>query len=218
VVHPWWDARFFGPLLQVRAPWKEIGVDDGAGAWRAALSCQNVRYVVFYKQGLDEQQQGTLALQQELFGGVAPAYEDAMLRAYGPLDEPPREPYWTAAPDEWFATDSNEVGINYRWMKGDHGALLVYPCGQREVLLRFNAYSFAQPRTLEVSLNGQPTGSFALPQETVAPIEVPLTLRDSENRIELRSLEPAISPAARGFSNDERMISVNLSNVAVVPR
>ncbi|MDQ5853183.1 MAG: hypothetical protein M3380_14155, partial [Chloroflexota bacterium] len=96
--------------------------------------------------------------------------------------------------------------------------LLVYPCGHTDVVLRFTAYGFARPRTLEIRANGQFVRTVALPQETLVPVEVPLSLRDGENRVELRSVEPLVSPAAAGFANDPRLLSINLSGVSIRPR
>jgi hypothetical protein len=83
--------------------------------------------------------------------------------------------------------------------------------------MRFTAFGYAQPRTLEIRLNGELVQTVALPQETLVPVEIPFTLRNGENRIELRSVEPAVSPSQRGAANDDRRLSVNVSDVSFRP-
>jgi hypothetical protein len=219
-IHPWWEARFFAPLLQAKAPWKDIGADESPAAARAALACQNIRYVVFYKHPTLEARSKppeSEALQAGLFDGIAPAYDGDDLRAYGPLTESSREPFWT--PDtRWNGPETSANGTTFRWLKDDAGSLMVYPCGQTDVTLHFNVFSFARARTVEVSLNGQPIGSVQLDQDQLKSVDLPLTLRPGENTIELRPSVPGIVPAAEGISQDVRRLSIHLSGVSILPR
>jgi hypothetical protein len=218
--HPWNEERFFGPLMQDVPPWPEIGVDNSDRAWRGALSCKNVRYVVFYKQELSEQErEAAAALEQTIFPGVAPAFEDATLRAYGPLADAPFEPYWTPVWDEWREPEVSAQGTPFRWIGPDGGSMLLYPCGFREVDMRFNAFSFGTARTLEVSLNGEVIGSFDLGANELRPIALPLTLNEGENVLLLRSVQPSTSPAELGLdAGDPRPLSFHISSVALTPR
>lgn len=54
----------------------------------------------------------------------------------------------------------------------------------------------------------------AMPATSAMPVEVPMTLRDGENRIELRSVEPA-TPAG---PSDPRALSIAVFAVALQPR
>lgn len=217
-LHEWWDARIFGPLIQHKAPLTDVGADESVEAWRAALACQNVRYVVFYKQDLDRtQREGIAALERGFFGGLAPAYEDDILRAYGPLEGASREPYWTPGHD-WYEPEPAGDGSVFRWIKGDRGTLLIYPCGQRDVTLSFEAAAFAQPRTLEVSVDGRPAGSYPAVPSLFSRIEIPLTLGEGETRVELRSVEPPASPESLGSAGDQRLLSLHFSRIAILPR
>jgi hypothetical protein len=218
--HPWSEARIFGPLLQDRAPWPEIADDNGPRAWRGALACQNVRYVIFYKQELsDEEQQAAQAIEAAMFPDQTPMYEDAVLKAYGPLRDQPYEPYWTPIWDEWHAPEVSAEGTPFRWLGGQTGGMAVYPCGFERALLRFNAFSFGADRTLDITLNGDALGSFPIGQNQLQTIEVPITLQAGENRIELRSREPAASPAALGLdASDPRPLAFHISHVSMLPR
>ncbi|MEM8534748.1 MAG: hypothetical protein AAGF95_28160 [Chloroflexota bacterium] len=218
-LHPWWDGRFFGPLLRSREAEPEIGVDNSREAWRSALACQNVRYVTFYKEGItQDDREGIETLREQLFADIEPLYEDETLWAYGPLQQTTSEPYWTPDPDEWYEAETNEQGTVFRWIEGDTGSLLAYPCGPNNVLLSLNLVSFAQSRTLDVRLNGELVAQHTLEEDLLTPIEVPLELADGENHIELHSAEPATSPESLGFVGDTRMLSFMVSQVALVPR
>jgi hypothetical protein len=138
-----------------------------------------------------------------------------MLRAYAIAREHPQQPYWTLDPDEWYTPDRNAEGVRYRWTVGNRGSLLIYPCGQRHAQVSFNLFSLDQPRTIHMRLNGQPFGTFQVPQAAVRRVVLQVPLVAGENRLELRSDEAPIAPSAYGFANDERLIGFNVSQVAV---
>lgn len=217
--HPWLDARFFGPLLHGAPPVPDIGADESVAAWHAALACQKVRYVVFYKNIADRKRlEQSRQLEATLFDGTIPVYEDRFLRAYGPVAGTAKEAYWTPLAEEWYDPESSPDGATFRWLNGDHGTLLAYPCGARSVMLRFEAYSFARPRTLEIRIDGRLVRTIDLPAEMEHAYEVPLELRDGENHISFRSVQPATLPADRGFANDTRSISIMFTQVSLQQR
>jgi hypothetical protein len=218
-LHDWRKYRFFGALIEARPPVKDIGADESPNAARAALICQGVRYVVFYKQNLDARTLDASGdLQKALFADSPPAYEDDILRAYRPAATPTGEAFWSPARD-WYNPEVAPEDTVFRWIKGDTGTLQIYPCGASEVTLRFNVSPFAQARTLQVRQNGAELGSFALPKDTLTSIEVPLSLQPGENQIVLHSVEPAISPEeALGSTGDQRPLSLQISYVSVMPR
>ena len=212
-LHDWRHDRFFGALIDSTPPVKDIGADESPNAARAALACQNVRYVVFYKQNLDPRQSDArVALQDTLFANVAPVYEDDILRAYQPIATPTGEPFWTPARD-WYEPEVSAAGTVFRWLKGDTGTLRVYPCGATEIMLRFNVTPMSQARILQVRLNGGDQESFPLTQDTLTSLEIRLTLQPGENKIEFHSAEPPTSP-----EGDPRMLSLQFSNLSILPR
>jgi hypothetical protein len=215
--HPWGRARFFGTLLRLNDSWRDVGQDDSASAVRSALRCQGVEYVIIYKQHVPPEYVPIVQkLEERLFDGIAPVHEDAMLRAYAVTNEQPAVPYWTLHPDEWYPPDTNEQGIRYRWTVGNHGSMLVYPCGQERAQLSFDIFSLDQPRTVQIELNGEPFGVLQVPRASVRHIVLHMPLQAGENRLELRSLEPPVAPAAYGFENDDRLIGFNLSQISVL--
>jgi hypothetical protein len=223
--HPWDNARFFDALLEVDPDLLAgVGRGDDPATVRAALRCQGVRYVVVYKREMDwvDEPDNLLALEARLFAGVSPTYEDSLLRAYELAEPPPHTLYWTLAPAEWYDGQTNEQGVMYRWAQGEAGSLLLYPCRQpqapRQAVVQFDIFGIATPRTIEASLNGVPLGSFGIPAERVRQVRLLLPLHAGENRLTLRSAEPAIAPGSLGYEDDTRRISFNLSQVWAAAR
>jgi hypothetical protein len=89
------------------------------------------------------------------------------------------------------------------------------------VLLSFDIFSYERPRTVEVLLDGEPLGRFDLPLGWVRRVALPLPLHDGENRLTLRSVEPA--DMTRALAEDGSIdpevppypISLNVSQVSV---
>lgn len=211
--HPWRRARFFGSLLRVMPGWEDVGQDNSASAVRSALSCQGVRYVVFYQQEVGEATRGRITrLERQLFGAIPPAYSDDSMHVYTVQNERPDEPYWTLAPREWGEVeDIGATGVPGRWAAGKAGSLLMYPCGQRQVLIELDIFGYGQARTIEVVQGEQVIARFALPLGWVRRMRLPVTLQPGANRLGLRSVEPAL-PAP---TDPERLLSFNVSRVVV---
>jgi len=209
--HPWSKARIWGPLVDLAPVAADVGADESPAGWRAALASQGVRYVVFYKQGPDaERQARTQELEQAYFAGVRPVYEDAMLRAFGPLAATP-ELFWTIDSDGWYDVETNPDGLHYRWMRDGQGSLLVYPRQATNATLRLDALGYARQRHIEVYVDGRLADTIELPQAALTPVEVPLSLAAGENRVTLRSVEPPVTPSAQ----DNRGLSLMIANVSI---
>jgi hypothetical protein len=223
--HPWRGARFFDSLVRVDPGWQDVGGDNSAALVRSQIRCQGVRYVVFYQQEVGGATRRRIdQLERELFGGVSPSYEDAIMRVYEVQNNHPEQPYWTLAPREWHEAEGiPELDVVSRWSASDSAGLLVYPCAeqqQQHALVQFDIFSYGQDRTLELVVNGTPAGSFDVPLGWVRQVRLVVPLQAGENRIELRSREPAATlvnePATAGEAPTRRAVSFNLSQVSVV--
>jgi hypothetical protein len=219
--HPLDDARFFGPLLDVDPDMGDVGSDDSPRAARSALRCQDVRYVLFYKQERfrAEDPDDPLEIEQRLFAGIEPVYDDALLRVYEAVNQQPQVPYWTLSPGEWYDGQTNEQGTIYRWAEGQQGALLIYPCRQQEqpqrAVVHMNMFGFAASRSVSIGMDDRSAAEVDLPPDTVRRVSLLVPLHAGENRLLLRSQEPARPAAAQGYEDDERLLSFNLSQVSV---
>jgi hypothetical protein len=205
-----------------------VGSDNSATAVHSAIRCQGVRYVVVYKQEVGEVTRHRIdRLERDLFADVAPTYEDAIMRVYEVQNERPDQPYWTLAPREWYEPEElPELGTTSRWATDEDAGLLVYPCADTQgtppaVRLQFDVFSYGEPRTLDVWLNGEPVGSIAVPLGWVRRVALVLPLHAGENRIEFRSRQPAVVPptaieeARADPQAAPRTISFNFSRVSV---
>jgi hypothetical protein len=218
--HPWRGARFFDALVRVDPGWQDVGTANSAAAVRAAIRCQGVRYVIVYRREVGEVTRRRIdTLERDLFAGVAPVYEDAIMRVYEVHNTRPDEPYWTLAPREWYAAETlPELDVTGRWSVGAGGGLLIYPCHeqpQQQALVTFEVFGYGVPRTVEVLRNGEVLGSVAVPLGWVREVRLALPLHPGENRIELRSREPATLTGPPGAAGS-RPVSFNVSRVEVV--
>lgn len=77
--------------------------------------------------------------------------------------------------------------------------------------LRFDAVSFGGPRRLEVLLDGQSLGQWRVTD--TQRFDIPLTLTVGHHAIELRALDPPISPASIGLAaQDTRPLAFAITN------
>lgn len=225
--HPWQSGRFFRPLLQLDPDWTDVGMGDTPAAARQALRCQGVRHVVFYQQHgrTLEDPQAPARLEADLFGGIAPTYADAMLRAYTlPLSET-TQPYWTLASGEWYNPQQNEQGTPYRWARGDQGRLHIYPCVQAAsstahgmlVAAQFDLYGVAGERQVALSWNGAPLGVVPVAERELRRVHLLLPVQAGENTLLLADQVAPVVPVTLGFTDDERLLSFNISQVLITP-
>lgn len=208
--HPWLEARVFGPLIGEYPPTIDIEADPSPAGWRSELACQNVRYVVLYKDQLSPEQQAIAdTLQQAYFADQAPVYEDETLRAYGPI-EPTGSVFWTLDDDEWNGLETTPDSLRYRWI-ADGSGIVAYPCGGAAATLRFDTLSYAQQRHLQIVVNGSVAHTIRVEADTLTPIAVPIDLTAGPNRIAFRSVEPATSPGA----SDPRQLSFFVARLSI---
>ncbi len=225
--HPWQAGRFFRPLLQLDPDWVDVGVGDTSAVARQALRCQGVRHVVFYQQHgrmLDDPQ-APAQLEADLFGGVAPTYADAMLRAYTLPISDTTHPYWTLASGEWYNPQRNEQGTPYRWARGTQGRLHIYPCVQappstaRETLVtaQFDLYGVAGERQIALTWNDTPLGVVPIAERELRRVHLLLPMQAGTNTLLFADQVAPVVPAALGFTDDERLLSFNISQVLITP-
>jgi hypothetical protein len=126
-------------------------------------------------------------------------HEEPALTAYRP-----RQPEGTATTlivgPGWYDLERLADGkTNMRWFERS-ASFYAWHFGSPSttVALRFDAWSFGGPRRLEVLLDGQSLGQWRVAE--TQRFDIPLTLSEGEHRIELRALDPPISPAAAGLS------------------
>lgn len=217
VVHPWWAARYFAPLFQLQVPTPAMQTANYAVEARAALACQDVRYVVFYP-GREADPSTQALLEQRYFGDQSPVYTDAILHAYDLGAETPTQPYWTTATATWHDAEYDAAGAYY-WAKDGVGDLLIYPCLPAKTRqlshLRLAIAGFGVTQTITVSLDDQPQAQVVVDPSAPRAIDLMLALHPGTNRVRLRSNAPPVSPAALRQGNDPRRLSFRVQQVDV---
>ena len=145
----------------------------------------------------------------QVLPGVAPAYEDAGLAVY---EVPPA----TAAPLAYFAAgwypEERAGERRWRWMGATGELMLLNPSdAPLPVSLSLQAESFGAPRTLALSLNGAPVGSWQVsPQPVAARTRLWLMLPPGPSRLVLAT-GAAPDPGGRG------PISIVVSAISIAP-
>jgi hypothetical protein len=188
------------------------------------LNFYNVRYIVLYKEALvgnwDE------AAFQEVIGqvlgpGVQPIVDDRLMRVYAvPQAAPPANPLTLDVGQGWYASEQRPDGLVYRWADTTQLSpptvitmnLAAHPVA---ATLRFTAYTFQQPRTLEVVLDDTPVTTLTLTPGQEQPIALDLTLATGNHILSFRTPEPA---QATGDPNDRRLLSFGLYGVAITAK
>ena len=178
---------------------------DGVGEW--VLHRAGVRWVVVLRELADRATGEFVARYVE----PTPLYQDAQLTVYRP--KAPGAPRFYVRPTtEWHQPEDLADGRPMRWMPGsatlDTWSLADAP---QSGTLRFQAWSFNQPRRLALVVDGQQVGEWlvAAPQHYA----VPLTLAPGQHTIELRALDPPERPAQTAGGEDTRLIAIWVTGV-----
>ncbi|HEX9373919.1 MAG TPA: hypothetical protein VF897_23100, partial [Roseiflexaceae bacterium] len=103
----------------------------------------------------------------------------------------------------------------YRWA-GQQATLALLRRAPGRVTLRFTGHSFASPRRLQVRQGQQLVGEFAIgvaPQPRALDLDLPAGV----TWLELRGVEPALSPADFGYA-DTAPVTIGFSQLAVEER
>jgi len=178
------------------------------GPW--IVQWAGVRWIVVYRDDLDKRD--LLNLQSNYADGP-PIYEDETMLVFRP-----RTPVGTATAivggGGWYGPERLSDGVTaIHWFESS-GEFKVWHFGATEeaFALRFDAWSFHQPRRLEVWLDGQRLGEWRV--SDIQRFDIPITLASGPHRVELRSLDPALSPASLGYpGQDTRPLAFAISNV-----
>ena len=194
------------------------------------LNYYNVRYIVLYKEALNQEWwERYQALLDSILGSDRQVrYEDEGMQVYSvPIAPPAEDPLTLDVGDGWFPAQVNEAGIIYRWAdqgqaeewQGEADAprstlhatnLAREPV---EATLSFTIYTFRQPRTVRVELNGEEVSRFELrPEDGTKPVSVDLTLPPGISTIAFSSLEP---PSPTGDPSDSRLLSFGMYGVSL---
>ncbi|HET8631331.1 MAG TPA: hypothetical protein VFL91_28250 [Thermomicrobiales bacterium] len=186
---------------------------DPADLGRWALAYSDVHWIVVLRNDprLDR---ATLPAFIAAFAQPVPLYTDADTLVYRPL--PPGEPVLYVEPgDGWY--DAEPVpGTDQlsRWF-ADRATFDAWSFanGPQAAHLRFDAWAFHSARRLEVRVDGRVVGVWRVAD--TQRFDIPLTLTTGYHQIELRSLEPPVTPSSVGYAVDGRPLSFQIRDVTL---
>ena len=107
-------------------------------------------------------------------------------------------------------------GVRTRWLRKDD-AMIFYSNEDRRAELSFQAISFYQHRTLELSGNGCPLIRADIPSNGFVAVRTPISLKQGQNFIRFHVLEGCERPSDKPELNsaDRRCLSIALQNITI---
>lgn len=179
----------------------------------ASLAADRIRWVIVRENRLTPDRQARVhdALRR-IFGGRPPDYTGDGLTVYEVHPPPGILP--VRFDDGWYDTERlPQNGQPYRWI-AQEAPLHVYSATDTPVTVRFTAHNFATAYTLQVSVNGAPAASVAVPGG-FAPAAFTTTLRAGDNVLTFAVTTPPHSAAELGLGSDQRQVSVGISELRI---
>ena len=187
---------------------------------RRSLDYYNIRYVVVHKADLATGRYGALEeVLAALFGGETPAYEDeevAIYQAAGSQAAPGEALPLVGLGSGWHGVEPDPT---HRWTGSNvtDGNALVWigipPPAEGAYRLQMTAYSYEQPRTVTIELDGKAVSQQAL-TPAFSDLDIDLGRLQAGNHILLlRVHEPPENPPG-----DERKLAIGTTRIAVVRR
>jgi len=180
---------------------------DGVGEW--VLHQAGVRWVVVLRE-LADRATGEFVAR---YVDPTPIYQDEQLTVYRP--KPPGATRFFVQPTTgWHRPEDLPDGRRMRWFPGT-ATLDTWSLSdtQQTGTLRFEAWSFNQPRRLELLVDGQRAGEWLVAEPK--RYDVPLTLAPGQHTITLRTLDPPERPAQTVGGDDTRLIAIGVTGITL---
>lgn len=178
---------------------------DGVAEW--VLHRAGVRWVVVLRE-LADRATGEFVAR---YVDPTPLYQDEQMTVYRPK-APGAARFYLQPTTGWHAPEDLADGRRMRWLP-DAATLDTWSLSdaQQTGTLRFEAWSFNQPRRLQLSVDGQPVAEWLVAEPK--PYEVPLTLAPGRHTITLRTLDPPERPAQTVGGEDTRLIAIGVTGI-----
>lgn len=210
------------PAQESFDPRPDITTDDPTAAGRWALRYMDVRWIVVL---LDDPRLNRATLPDFLarYAEPEPLYRDERMAVYRPLPPGDAPPFYIGVDKGSIAGAGADGGWHEREALPDRRAQMRWFYGAADLAawnltdrpqsgtLRFEAWSFAEARRLEVRVDGRLVGQWQISARQAH--EIPLTLAPGDHRVEVRSLDPPAVPALTGHGSDPRPLAIGIANV-----
>ncbi|MCL5256405.1 MAG: hypothetical protein M1319_01235 [Chloroflexi bacterium] len=176
------------------------------------LDYYNIRYVVVHKD-LDKPDavQRAMKMAETLFGHP-PDFEDGQAAAF--RVEKKGDTLFVQVGNGWYDKESTDQGQT-RWM-ADHATLVAVSSTSESVQLHFQAWSLQRKRTLDVYAGDRLVANFVVQPGSIGEFSTGhFEIPKGETELRLVCEEPPESPANLGLGNDQRLLSISVSNVSI---
>jgi hypothetical protein len=144
-----------------------------------------------------------------------PVYRDNIVTLYHVQSAPAPAPGPVLQLGGGWGGIEDSGGAPFRWMQGADAAVCVQGAAGQQVRLALRATSFAQPRTLELGLDGRTvlTGTIPAGGGFLDLTTPPLPLTTDSARLTLHVPEGSATPASLGQGTDQRPLSLGFTQV-----
>ncbi len=230
-------ATFFRDLFAAGQPARQeqyrptktadiLAPPDYAAFGTPLLTYYHVRYIILYPDALRALTPIALGdarqlVRQALGAGVQPMYTDTITEVYRVPDAPPpANPIFMDIGDTgWFPAQLTPTKQPYRWADSTGGApaaFLLFNLSQerQHVRVRMAVQNYAQPRTVDLAINGYALDRFTLASRGDHPISVEFDLPPGMSKLTLTSPEPPV-PVQEPGAQDSRLLSFSVRDVRI---
>ncbi|MDQ6833972.1 MAG: hypothetical protein M3008_11285 [Chloroflexota bacterium] len=190
------------------------------------LNYYHVRYIILYPDALRATAPNALADARRLVGQALgaraqPVYMDTITEVYRVPDAPPpANPVFMDMGDRgWFPAARTPTQEPYRWAdsaSGDPATFLLFnlsPVRQR-VTVRMTVQNYAQPRAVDLSINGFALDHFTLTDRATRGVAVEFDVPPGMSKLTLASPEPPV-PVREPGARDNRLLSFSVRGVQI---
>ena len=119
--------------------------------------------------------------------------------------------------DGWFPAQLTPTMTPYRWADtadGGPAELLLFNLSQerRRVTVQMTVQNYAQPRTMNVAINGYALDRFTLANRETHPLSMEVEVPPGMSKLTLSSPEPPV-PVQESGAKDNRLLSFSVQGV-----
>lgn len=190
-------------------PAQDIVVQQPDAGYQA-FSIYGVRTIIVRRNDMTPEEASRFQQALEVaLPGITPAYSGPRVDVYT-IDTVPSPRTLAFLGSGWYDFERSDPNM-WRWMSGEATLYAMNPTDTPvEVTLRLTAQSYLEERPLELSLDGQPLGSYSF-APALQTIEVRFVLEPGEHTIGLKSTT-TLEPTAA-----QRTLSLMVTQIAVEP-
>ncbi|MGI8689300.1 MAG: hypothetical protein ACR2M3_12040 [Thermomicrobiales bacterium] len=202
---------------------------DYATVGMPLLNYYHVRYIILYPDALRATAPNALADARQLVGqalgaNARPMHTDAIMEVYRVPDAPPpANPVFMDMGDRgWFPAALTPTKEPYRWAdsaSGDPATFLLFNLSpvRQHVSVRMTVQNYAQPRAVDLSINGYALDHFTLADRATRAVSLEFDVPPGMSKLTLTSPAPPV-PVQEPGTRDNRLLSFSVRGVQIATK